>query len=87
MVTCPDIPAVTHQDGTSRLQTVTLTSHAFIYALLSELHARGKIPILLNTSFNIRGQPILTRLKDAFFILDTTELDGIVTEHGLFLKK
>lgn len=58
------IPAVVHKDGTSRVQTVNKEQHPGLYEVLSNWYAITGIPILLNTSLNIKGQPLLNDLKD-----------------------
>jgi carbamoyltransferase len=61
----PDkIPAVVHQDGTSRVQTVNKYQHPGLYEVLSKWNSITGIPILLNTSLNIKGQPMLNDLND-----------------------
>ncbi|MGA1048853.1 MAG: carbamoyltransferase C-terminal domain-containing protein, partial [Minisyncoccia bacterium] len=61
----PDlIPSVVHKDGTSRVQTVNRQQHPGLYDLLSNWYAITGIPILLNTSLNIKGQPLLNDNKD-----------------------
>jgi carbamoyltransferase len=80
------VPSIVHADGTARLQTVTNTQHSLFYGILSYMDENGKIPIILNTSFNIRGNPILTEVKDAFYVLENTELDFLVVENLLFTK-
>lgn len=61
----PDIiPSVVHKDGTSRVQTVNEKQHPGLYAVLSNWHALTGVPVLLNTSLNIKGQPILNDKKD-----------------------
>ena len=79
-----ELPAITHVDGTARLQTVRESDNPFIYELLTELERKGNIPVLLNTSFNIKGKPILTSVEDAFEILKTTELDNVYIEGKIF---
>jgi carbamoyltransferase len=81
-----EIPAVCHIDGTARLQTVTKQSNSFLYCLLTKYAEKYKTGVLLNTSFNIKGQAILSSFKDAFFVLDNTELDGLYTNGHLWLK-
>jgi carbamoyltransferase len=79
------LSAITHVDGTSRLQTVCEeTGHEFFREVLLELRQRGEIPVILNTSFNIRGKPILTTIEDALYVLDNTELDYVLVEGYLF---
>jgi len=68
--------SITHIDQTCRIQTVTREQHPEIYDLLTEMEKLGAVGLLLNTSFNIKGLPILTRLKDAFDSMHQTKLDG-----------
>jgi len=81
------LPSITHADGTSRLQTVTSDSHKKFYELLTEFSKISRHGVLLNTSFNIRGLPILTTIEDALYVLDNTELDYVVVEDYIFAKK
>ena len=61
----PDlVPSVVHADGTSRVQTVTEKQHPGLYKLLKKFYAETGVPILLNTSLNIKGQPLLNSQKD-----------------------
>lgn len=80
------LPAITHVDGTARLQTVTRDQHELFYDILTELDNRGHDAVILNTSFNIKGKPILTTVEDAFYVLENTELDFLILEDYLFLK-
>jgi carbamoyltransferase len=80
------LPSITHADGTARLQTVNSNQHSLFYDILTELHNRNEIAVIMNTSFNIKGKPILTSVKDAFEVLENTELDFIVVENLLFVK-
>lgn len=80
------LPAITHVDGTARLQTVTRDQHELFYDILTELDNRGHDAVILNTSFNIKGKPILTTVEDAFYVLENTELDFLILEEYLFLK-
>ena len=78
--------SIVHADKTTRLQTTTQEQHPNFYGILSELKNRGEIAVILNTSFNIKGYPILTSLKDAFYVLDNTELDLVVANNKIFKK-
>ncbi len=80
------LSSITHVDGTARLQTVNSEQHSLFYAILKELGQRGKPSVILNTSFNIKGKPILTSVEDAFYVLENTELDFVVIENLLFYK-
>ena len=93
MVFCPrvreeyrrSLKSITHADGTCRLQTVTKEQNSFIYDLLSQKEL-GNTPVLLNTSFNINGKPILSKAETALQILDETEINAVVIEDLLFTK-
>ncbi len=80
------IPSVTHNDGTGRLQTVNYEQHNIFYEILTELKNRDVPPIILNTSFNIKGKPILTTIEDSLYVLENTDLDCLVIEGFLFEK-
>ncbi len=80
------LPAITHEDNTARLQTVTESQNKFIYDLLGEVDKLTGHGVILNTSFNVDGKPILTRLSDAFKILNQTELDALYVNGKLILK-
>ena len=57
------------------------------WEILNEYYKLSNIPVLLNTSFNIKGMPILTTIKDALYCLDNTEMDYVVIEGWLFKRK
>ena len=78
--------SITHEDNTSRLQTVKEDQHKLFYDILTEMENCNKIPVILNTSFNIKGRPILTTYKDAFHVLKETELDFLITEDYIVQK-
>ncbi|KKL10380.1 hypothetical protein LCGC14_2556410, partial [marine sediment metagenome] len=79
-------PAINHVDNTARLQTVTKKQHFLFYDLLTEYRKKFNKDILLNTSFNIKSKPILTRISDAIEILNTTKIDYVVIEDYIFQK-
>jgi carbamoyltransferase len=81
------LPSITHVDGTARLQTVTEESHPHFYELLTEFGKISETNVLLNTSFNIRGYPILSTIEDALYALNNTQMDYVVIEDYLFSKK
>ena len=81
-----ELLSVSHEDQTGRLQTVTSCQHPLFYAILSIMKERGLNPVILNTSFNIKGKPILTTVEDAFYVLEDTKLDFVVVEDLLFVK-
>ncbi len=80
------LPAVTHVDGSSRLQTVSAQQNQFIYDILDEFEKLTGIPVLVNTSFNTKGKAILTRYLTAMQVLDSTGLDSVVLEDYYIYK-
>lgn len=80
------LPSITHEDGTARLQTITIDQHKLFYDILTELNKRNLISVIMNTSFNIRGKPILSSIDDAFYVLENTQLDFLIVENFLFVK-
>ena len=86
MVKVDTLPSITHVDDTARLQTVTEESHPDFYELLTEFGKVSKTNVLLNTSFNIRGYPILSTIEDALYALNKTDMDYVVIEDYLFGK-
>ena len=81
------IPAVLHHDGTSRLHTVCSTSEPSLAALLKRLVELGHPPLLLNTSFNGPGQPIVHTPDEALECARTLGLDALVVEDRLISLK
>lgn len=72
------IPAVTHVDGTARIQTVSRAHNPRYWNLLTEFQALSGIPVLLNTSFNVKGEPIVCSPEDALRCFRSTDLDYVV---------
>lgn len=86
--TCPvtsslSLPAITHVDGSARPQTVTPASHPRFAALLEAFQARTGCPMLLNTSFNMRGEPIVCTPVDVLIGMAQAKLDALVLEDWL----
>jgi carbamoyltransferase len=77
------IPAVRHIDGTARIQTVNQQQHPLYYDVLKAFQARTGVPVLVNTSFNTRGEPIVCTPRDAVECFWTSPLDALVI--GSFL--
>lgn len=73
-----DIPAVTHVDYSARIQTVDGRDNPRLYALLAAFEARTGCPALVNTSFNIRGEPIVCTAEDAYRCFMATQIDVLV---------
>ena len=81
-----DVPAVTHVDNSARIQTVTAENNPRFYQLIEKFAEKTGIPILVNTSFNVRGEPIVCTPEDAFRCFMATELD-VLAIGNCFLKK
>jgi carbamoyltransferase len=77
------IPAVRHVDGTARVQTINRAQHPLYYDLLKAFHRRTGVPVLVNTSFNVRGEPIVCTPRDAVSAFFASPLDALVI--GSFL--
>ena len=80
------LASITHIDNTARIQTVTREENSFLYELLSIIDSKNGVGILLNTSFNVAGKPILNTVKDAFTIFHKTEMDNLLIENN-YLEK
>ena len=78
--------AITHVDKTARIQSVTKESDPFIHNLLLELKNKTGFPIVLNTSFNVAGQPIVERPADAIDTFLTNDIDVLVIENFIITK-
>jgi carbamoyltransferase len=81
-----EIPAVTHVDYSARIQTVHAETNARFHALLSAFRRKTGCPVLVNTSFNVRGEPIVRTPEEAFRCFMGTELDVLVVGN-LYLRK
>jgi carbamoyltransferase len=81
------IPAVTHVDYSARIQTVHKETNPKYYALINRFKELTGCPILLNTSFNIRGEPLVCSPKDAFNCFMGTDLDILVINNFILYKE
>jgi carbamoyltransferase len=81
-----DIPAVTHVDYSARVQTVGADANPEFRRLLKAFHAKTGCPVLVNTSFNVRGEPIVCTPQDAYRCFMRTEMDLLVVEDRLLWK-
>jgi carbamoyltransferase len=82
-----DIPAVTHVDYSARIQTVHINTNEKYYKLISKFKEKTKCPVLVNTSFNVRGEPIVNTPEEAYNCFMGTDLDSLVIGNCLLLKK
>ncbi len=80
------IPAVRHVDGTARIQTINRQQHPLYYDLLRAFQRRTGVPVLVNTSFNTRGEPIVCTPRDAVECFWTSPLDALVIGPFLLTK-
>ena len=80
------IPAVTHVDYSARIQTVHSDTNPKYYALLKKFKEITGCPVLVNTSFNVRGEPIVCNVQDAFKCFMGTNLDILVCENFILYK-
>lgn len=80
------LTSITHVDGTARVQTVTYEQNPWLYNLIGEFEKLSGIGVLLNTSFNVNGKPILSRYADALTVYDKTKIDCLVLSDYYFKK-
>jgi carbamoyltransferase len=81
------IPAVTHLDFSARVQTVNSETNVLYSKLLKAFYQATNIPVLVNTSFNIRGEPIVNSVEDAFNCFIFTDIDILVIGDYILHKK
>jgi carbamoyltransferase len=72
------LPAITHVDGTGRLQMVFREQSPRYYSLIERFSQATGVPVLLNTSFNLKGEPIVTTPADAFHTYFASEMDTLI---------
>jgi len=83
----PDkIPAVTHVDGTGRLQTVSRKANPLYYDLINEFYKLTGVPVIINTSMNVKGEPIVNTPSQGYAMLQKTEMDYLVMGNFLISK-
>ena len=81
-----DIPAVTHVDGSARIQTVDADRHGLYYRLVKAFEAKTGCPLVINTSFNVRGEPIVCTPNDAYRCFMATHMDVLVMNRFVLQK-
>lgn len=82
-----EIPAVTHVDYSARIQTVARDENPIFYNLIDKFCKKSGCPLVINTSFNVRGEPIVCRPEEAFICFMRTEMDYLVIGNYLLDKK
>ena len=80
------IPAVTHADGTGRLQTVNKDFNPHFYSIIEQFHKRTGVPVLLNTSFNVAQEPIVETPEDSIRCFRSTGIDALLIGEYLLIK-
>jgi carbamoyltransferase len=80
------IPAVTHVDYSARVQTVDEARHGRFYRLMKHFYRHTGCPVIVNTSFNVRGEPIVCTPQDAYRCFQATDMDALVLENVLLVK-
>ncbi|MGH7137405.1 MAG: carbamoyltransferase C-terminal domain-containing protein, partial [Pirellulales bacterium] len=85
-VTRSTVPAITHVDYSARVQTVSADRNARLHRLLTRFHGLTGCPVLVNTSFNVRGEPIVCTPAEAYRCFLATDMDALVLEDYLVLK-
>ena len=81
------LPAITHKDGTGRVQTVTEEDNGRYYRLIKTFGRRTGVPVVINTSYNVRGEPIVCTPQDAINTFLNTGIDVMVLGDYLVLEK
>jgi carbamoyltransferase len=81
------IPAVTHVDYSARIQTVHKETNPKYHALITKFKEKTGCPVVVNTSFNVRGEPIICSPTDAFKCFMGTELDVLIIENIILYKE
>lgn len=82
-----DIPAITHVDYSARIHSVNQTVNPFFYKIIYEFYQRTGCPVIINTSFNVRGEPIVCSPQDAWRCFQNTNMDYLLLERFLIEKK
>jgi carbamoyltransferase len=85
-VTRSTVPAITHVDCSARIQTVDAERHGLFHRLLQTFEARTGSPLMINTSFNIRGEPVVCRPEEAHQCFLGTDMDVLVLGRAILKK-
>jgi carbamoyltransferase len=80
------LAAITHVDNTARVQTVTESQNKWLYDLLTAFEKETGVGVLLNTSFNVNGKPILSSLREAFKVFSESRMDGLIINEKYVTK-
>jgi len=81
------IPAVTHIDYSARIQTISRETNPLFYQLISKFYQKTNCPVVINTSFNVRGEPIVCSVQNSYCCFMRTEMDILVVENFVLFKE
>jgi carbamoyltransferase len=81
------VPAVTHVDNSARVQTIDPERNPRFYGIVSAFKRKTGCPVVINTSFNVRGEPIVNTAQDAYRCFMATHMDALVVENFVLLKE
>ena len=81
------IPAITHVDYSARIQTVRRETSPVYYDIIDAFYRKTGCPVIVNTSFNVRGEPIVCTPEDAYRCFMRTQMDVLVLENYVLLKE
>jgi carbamoyltransferase len=81
------IPAVTHVDNSARIQTIKKDDHPLYYELIQNFYRKTGCPVIINTSFNVRGEPLVCTPQDAYKCFMRTEMDYLAMGNFLLDKR
>jgi carbamoyltransferase len=82
-----EVPAITHVDGSARIQSVNRDDHPLYHELVCEFEKLTGVPVIINTSFNVRGEPIVCTPEDAYVCFMRTHIDALMLGPYLLLKE
>jgi carbamoyltransferase len=82
-----EVPAITHVDYSARVQTVDPERHPRMHRIMTAFERRTGCPVLINTSFNVRGEPIVCTPADAYHCFMNTDMDVLVLEDIILMKE
>ena len=85
-VTTDQLPSITHVDGSARVQTVRHEDNPRFYELLRNFERYSGVPVLLNTSLNLRGEPIVETPEDAIQLFNNSKTDILVINYSMWVK-
>ena len=80
------LPSITHVDNTARVQSVNKLMNKRFYKLIEAFYKKTGCPIVINTSFNVRGEPIVCNPSDAFICFMQTDIDILILENNILFK-